>query len=103
MLTQQPGTFARIERTWKKGDVVALEMPMDIKLVEGHPRIEEVRNQAAIKRGPVVYCIESPDLPENTGILDVYLPVNARSDREIPAGIVRWSYDDQRKSCTAQR
>ncbi len=73
-----PGTFARIERTWKKGDIVALEMPMDIKLVEGHPRIEEVRNQAAIKRGPVVYCIESPDLPENTGILDVYLPANAR-------------------------
>jgi len=53
-------------------------MPLDIKLMEGHPRIEEVRNQAAIKRGPVVYCIESPDLPEDTGILDVYLPVNSR-------------------------
>ncbi|MDE2953287.1 MAG: glycoside hydrolase family 127 protein, partial [Gemmatimonadota bacterium] len=70
-----PGTFARIELAWKAGDVVALEMPMDITLIEGHPRIEETRNQAAIKRGPVVYCIESPDLPENTGILDVYLPV----------------------------
>ena len=70
-----PGTFARIELAWKAGDVVALEMPMDIALIEGHPRIEETRNQVAIKRGPVVYCIESPDLPENTGILDVYLPV----------------------------
>lgn len=50
-------------------------MPMDITLIEGHPRIEETRNQVAIKRGPVVYCIESPDLSENTGILDVYLPV----------------------------
>ncbi|MDE2797918.1 MAG: glycoside hydrolase family 127 protein [Gemmatimonadota bacterium] len=70
-----PGTFARIELAWKAGDVVALEMPMDITLIEGHPRIEETRNQVAIKRGPVVYCIESPDLPENTGILDVYLPI----------------------------
>jgi len=70
-----PGTFARIDRKWKKGDVIELKMPMDIKLVEGHPRIEEVRNQAAIKRGPMVYCVESPDLPKDTGILDVYLPV----------------------------
>ncbi len=73
----KPGTFAKITRSWKAGDVVALDMPMDITLIEGHPRIEEVRNQVAIKRGPVVYCIESPDLPEGTSILDVYLPENS--------------------------
>jgi len=72
-----PGAYARIERRWKAGDIVALDIPMDIKLLEGHPRIEEVRNQVAIKRGPVVYCVESPDLPEDAGILDVYLPENS--------------------------
>ncbi len=70
----EPGSYCRIERRWESGDVVSLQMPMDITLLEGHPRIEEVRNQAAIKRGPVVYCLESPDLPAGTGILDVYLP-----------------------------
>jgi DUF1680 family protein len=74
----KPGAYARIERRWKKGDVVTLDIPMEIELIEGHPRIEEVRNQVAIKRGPIVYCIESPDLPEGTGILDVYLPENSR-------------------------
>ena len=69
----RPGCFATVERAWKAGDVAQLEMPMEITLVEGHPRIEEVRNQVAIKRGPVVYCIESPDLPEGTAITDVYL------------------------------
>lgn len=69
-----PGSYATIERKWKKGDVVSLELPMDITMVEGHPRIEEVRNQVALKRGPLVYAIESPDLPEDTKILDVYLP-----------------------------
>jgi hypothetical protein len=49
----------------------------DIKMIEGHARIEEVRNQVAIKRGPVVYCVESPDLPDNTGILDVYVAEKA--------------------------
>lgn len=73
-----PGTFAGIDRGWKKGDVVTLDIPMEVTLVEGHPRIEEVRNQVAIKRGPVVYCVESPDLPEDTKVLDVYF--NGDSD-----------------------
>ncbi|MBJ7881541.1 glycoside hydrolase family 127 protein [Gelidibacter salicanalis] len=71
-IEMQPGTFAVINRVWKKGDVITLNLIMEVKLIEGHPRIEEVRNQVAIKRGPVVYCIESPDLPDGTTILDVY-------------------------------
>ena len=67
------GAFAKIKRKWKAGDVINLELPMDINFVEGHPRIEEVRNQVAVKRGPVVYCVESPDLPKGTNILDVYI------------------------------
>ena len=67
------GQFAKIERTWKKGDVVTLSMPMDVTFVEGHGRIEEVRNQVAIKRGPVVYCAESTDLPKGSNILDLYI------------------------------
>jgi len=72
-----PGAFAKIERRWKRGDVVTLDMPMNITFVEGNPRIEEVRNQVAIKRGPVVYCIESPDLPKDAKILEVYIRGNA--------------------------
>lgn len=72
-----PGEFATLERTWQTGDVITLSLPMNIKLVEGHPRIEEVRNQVAIKRGPLVYCIESPDLPADAKVLDVYLDRNA--------------------------
>jgi len=76
-----PGKYATIAREWQAGDVVELNMPMKVRLLGGHPRIEEVRNQAAIKRGPVVYCVESPDLPDGTDILDVYLP----SDIELAA------------------
>ena len=67
------GTYARIERSWSSGDVITIDFPMDVKFVEGHPRIEEVRNQVALQRGPVVYCLESADLPEATSITDVYL------------------------------
>lgn len=70
----KPGRYATISRVWKAGDVIDLDLPMPPRLIAGHPRIEEVRNQAAVQRGPVVYCLESPDLPEGTNILDVYLP-----------------------------
>jgi len=74
----EAGTYARVKRKWKSDDVVTLSLPLDIKLVEGHPRIEEVRNEVAIQRGPVVYCVESPDLPAGTGILDVYFPSDVK-------------------------
>ncbi|MBU2945854.1 glycoside hydrolase family 127 protein [Zobellia uliginosa] len=76
--TLKPGSFTLIERNWKKGDTLVLNMPMEVDFIEGHPRIEEVRNQIAIKRGPIVYCIESPDLPENTDILDIYFNGNKK-------------------------
>ncbi|WP_315853871.1 glycoside hydrolase family 127 protein [Crateriforma spongiae] len=68
------GQFAVLTRKWKPGDVIELDLPMQARLMVGHPRIEEVRNQAAVQRGPVVYCIESPDLPKDTSILDVNVP-----------------------------
>jgi DUF1680 family protein len=72
-----PGTYAKVSRVWKPGDTIELNLPMDIALIEGHPFIEEVRSQVAVKRGPLLYCIESPDLPENTSILDVTLDGDA--------------------------
>ena len=72
-ITVTPGEFATINRVWKKGDVVSLDMPMTVNFVEGNGRIEEVRNQVAVKRGPVVYCAESTDLPQGASILDLYL------------------------------
>lgn len=68
-----PGTFLKLERVWTPGDEVTIEFPMDVQLRRGHPRIEEIRNQVAVQRGPVVYCLESPDLPEGASILDAYV------------------------------
>ncbi|MFD2256118.1 glycoside hydrolase family 127 protein [Luteolibacter algae] len=76
------GKFAVLNRGWKAGDKIELDMPMEIKLVEGHARIEEVRNQVALTRGPIVYCVESPDLPEKVSILDVYLPSDSKLEAE---------------------
>ncbi|SEM47351.1 hypothetical protein SAMN05661044_05295 [Olivibacter domesticus] len=69
-----PGQYAQINRTWKKGDKVQLELPMEAVLMQANPLVEENRNQVAVKRGPMVYCLESVDLPQGKTIFDVALP-----------------------------
>ncbi|WP_010134781.1 glycoside hydrolase family 127 protein [Ochrovirga pacifica] len=76
-LPVKAGSYVTLHQKWSKNDKITLQMPMEIKLLEGNPLIEEVRNQIAIKRGPVVYCVESPDLPVNTDVLDVYYATDA--------------------------
>jgi Uncharacterized protein conserved in bacteria len=75
MLVCKAGEYCKIERTWKAGDKIELEIPMDVKLIETNPLVEETRNQVAVKRGPVVYCIESNDLPDES-IFNVSLPAD---------------------------
>jgi len=46
---------------------------MPAALLESNPLVEETRNQVAVKRGPIVYCLESSDLP-NQNVFDVVIP-----------------------------
>ena len=66
-----PGEYAEINSIWKAGDKIELLMPMPVRLIESNPLVEETRNQVAVKRGPVVYCLESMDLPKGKTIFDV--------------------------------
>lgn len=56
---------------WKPGDKIELEMQMPATLIESNPFVEETRNQVAVKRGPLIYCLESPDLPKRDILGDI--------------------------------
>ncbi|MHA4739200.1 aceric acid hydrolase [Dyadobacter sp. MSC1_007] len=73
-VTLTPGAYAEIKSTWKAGDKIELTLPMPVKLIESNPLVEETRNQVAVKRGPVVYCLESIDLPKDKTIFDIAIP-----------------------------
>ena len=68
------GQYFQIKRTWSAGDLIELILPMSIQLIEANPLAEEIRNQAAIRRGPIVYCLESIDLPDSVEIMNVTIP-----------------------------
>jgi len=53
--------FVRIDRKWKKGDTIALELPMPIRRVQSHEKVEENAGRVALERGPLVYCAEWVD------------------------------------------
>jgi len=55
--------YARIRRTWKKGDIIEMDLPMPVRRVEAHPSVEADRGRVALMRGPIVYCVESADNP----------------------------------------
>jgi DUF1680 family protein len=70
------GTYAKLQRQWKKGDKITLVLDMPATLIESNPLVEETRNQVAVKRGPVVYCVESVDLPAGQDVFDVVVPAS---------------------------
>jgi hypothetical protein len=53
--------FARVTRVWKKGDRVLLVLPMEIRRIMAHERVEADRGRVALERGPIVYCAEWPE------------------------------------------
>ena len=69
--------YAAVVRPWKKGDVIMLNMPMESRILEANPLVEESRGQVAVQRGPIVYCLESNDLG-GKDIDNVVLPADAQ-------------------------
>jgi hypothetical protein len=55
--------FAKLERRWKRGDVVELGLPMPVRRVAAHPSVEADEGRVALQRGPLVYAAEWPDNP----------------------------------------
>jgi len=55
--------YIGIDREWKDGDIVRLELQMKPEFLESHPKIKDNVGRVAIRRGPVIYCVEGADNP----------------------------------------
>lgn len=53
--------YFTIERKWKKGDRVELQLDMEVRTVKANGKVEADRSRMAVERGPIVYCAEWPD------------------------------------------
>ena len=75
----RPGSYAEVKRIWSAGDVVELRLDFAPTLWEANPLVEETLNQVALRCGPLVYCLESNDLPEGVRLTDVALALGTRT------------------------
>ncbi len=63
----QPITYGRelgyaiITRRWQPGDRITYTLPMGVRRVAAHPRVQENVGQVALEAGPLVYCVEGVD------------------------------------------
>lgn len=48
---------------------------MPVQMLESHPLVEENRNQVAVRRGPLVYCLESSDLPNDVRVMNSMISI----------------------------
>ena len=79
--------YASINRTWKRGDVIELALPMPIRRVIANELVEADRGRVALQRGPIVYCAEWPDNPQGH-VRNLMLADNAKLTAEFKPGLL---------------
>jgi len=70
--------FAMIQRSWNNGDTVELSLPMPVRRVTAHPKVEADRGLVALERGPIVYAFEGID--NDGAVFDIELPASAKAN-----------------------
>ena len=68
--------YAVLNRNWKKGDKVELDLPMEVKRVVANEILTEDRGKIALQMGPVIYCAEWADNGARTS--NIILPAEAQ-------------------------
>lgn len=53
--------YAVLDRDWRKGDVIELNLPMEIRQVSAREEVVADKGRVALQRGPLVYCVEGAD------------------------------------------
>ncbi|MDN3310467.1 glycoside hydrolase family 127 protein [Microbacterium oryzae] len=80
------GSAARVRGRLKAGDVVRLTLPVEPRITIPDSRIDAVRGTIAVEAGPLVYCLESVDLPEGADLLTVAVDTSTlpvRNDGDV--------------------
>lgn len=68
--------YVSLSRRWSNGDVITIELPIEVRRVVADERVRDCARRIAIERGPIVYCAEWPDA-EGGDVLDLMF------DREL--------------------
>lgn len=79
--------YLKVMRSWRQGDVLQLEFPMPVRVMESHPGVKENIERVALMRGPLLYCWEGIDHPE-VELDEIVLPQDASFITSFQPGLL---------------
>ena len=74
--------YVVLNNTWEDGDIIRLDLSMPVEVEAADPRVKEDIGKRAIQRGPLVYCLEEVDNPDNFDNLSISPSTSFLSDFE---------------------
>ena len=78
--------YAVIQRTWKKGDVVSISLPMEVRRVVTIDSVAQNRNRVALQYGPMMYCVEGADNKDN--VFGLIVPATTKFETEYRSDLL---------------
>jgi DUF1680 family protein len=88
--------YALIRREWRDGDRLTLVFDMPVTFVEANPHVRENIGKTAVKRGPLVYCLEEAD--NGNELFKIYSgspaagEIKVRLEKDLLDGVVSISF-----------
>src|SRR5260221_5246318 len=79
--------YAVVSRIWKKGDVVELVLPMEVRRVKANKNVKDDIGKVALQRGPLMYCAEWPD--NDGSVSNLILPETATLSSEFKPDLLQ--------------
>ncbi|MBI5835351.1 MAG: glycoside hydrolase family 127 protein [Armatimonadetes bacterium] len=81
--------YAVLRRVWQPGDELTLDLPMPVERVKANPLIEANIGRVALRRGPLVYCVEALDTGGHVRdlLLPTEAPLRAVHDKALLGGV----------------
>lgn len=84
--------YIALRGPWSDGDRIELSLPMQIQRVKADPRIAANAGRVALQYGPLVYSVESVDLPSGKDLdalaLAAGAPLRAEWDENLLGGLL---------------
>ena len=82
--------YAHLDRKWRDGDTVALNLPMPVRRCYAHPNVAADIGRVAIARGPLIYCFEGVDHGGDVETLTLPrdVPLTTAEQNSLPGTVV---------------
>ncbi|KQT48138.1 hypothetical protein ASG47_07125 [Devosia sp. Leaf420] len=76
--------YLRIEREWKAGDTVALDIPLVPRIMKANTQVRQDAGRVSLMRGPLVYCLEGTDNSDNLNAVVLHQGASHAATAVIP-------------------